>query len=416
VLAPPYWRPRIARLLFNYGLLIDQAIAHLPDHASSRYLVPLSHIPAQYASSTLLPLPQWGRLAAKVGLRLPRCDRMLRHLLPSTALVMRRPNARPIFNWLFQMQPANRQPGTVIIGTSWRGKQGAVILYRFSGQDHRPSAIAKMNLMEGSTGNRMREATALKRLGPGARSAGAQIPQLLSVGRINQYPVLLQSPISGQSFAKLLSYHPKRLPEVFECVSSWLERWNRETMVVRPMHRELLERDILAPAATLASLLKKRSEYRDWLQMRSVRLVGAPAPLVATHNDLTMWNIFRENKVDIGIIDWETARDTGLPLVDLFYAVVDGVAATQGYADRLRAFTACFVTGGIHEPVIEHLVRRLQRAIRLPDELLELCFHSCWIHHAANEHHSTGQSEGPFIKIAQWLAMNPGQISPWIRG
>jgi thiamine kinase-like enzyme len=273
-----------------------------------------------------------------------------------------------------------------------------------------------MNLTEEGASNRMREATILTSLGPSARSAGAQIPQLLSFGRLNQYPVLLQSPISGQSFAKLLSFQPNRLPEVFDCITAWLERWNLETMVVRPLNSELLERDLLTPAASLAPLLEKGDEYRDWLQMRSARLVGAPSPLVATHNDLTMWNIFREDKEDIGIIDWETARDTGLPLVDLFYAVVDGVAATQGYTDRFKAFAACFVAGGTHKPVIDSLVRRLQRGIRVPDEMLELCFHSCWIHHAANEHHSTGESQGPFIKIVQWLALNRYHISTWIRG
>ena len=415
VLAPQRWRVTVRRLLRDYGLRDERTIVHLPDAASSRYLAPLTAMPLNYVLTQLVPIPRWMSSLAMAGSRLVPFEAFLGSVLPWVGLVMRRAGARPMFDWLFQMQPADGQPGAVVIGTSWRGQQGAVILHRFSRGDARPSAVAKMNLTKQHAGNRAREAIILASLGPAARSAGAQIPELLSFGQINHYPVLLQSPISGQSFAKLLSSHPNRLPEVLERITAWLERWNRETMAVRSLDCGLRERDFLAPAATLAPVLENGDEYRKWLEMRSARLLGVPVPLVATHNDLTMWNIFRENKEDLAIIDWETARDADLPLVDLFYAAVDGVAATQGYGDRFKAFEACFAAGGTYEPVIDRLVRRLQRIIRAPGEMLELCFHSCWIHHAANEHLSTHQSEGPFVEIVQWLAVNRRQISSWIR-
>ena len=414
VLAPPRWRSRVKSLLRRHGLAIGPPILHLPNRASSRYLVPLTAVPAQYAFSKLLPLPPWGRRLAMIGLRLPAVQKLLGDLLPSAGFVAHRPGARPLFDWLFQLDHGGQQPGSAVISSSWRGQDGAVVLHRFPGRDAQPSAIAKMNLTATMAGDRVAEAATLARLGPSARSAGAEVPEPLLLGQINDHPVLLQTVVCGRPMASLLAARPKRLLEHMDLLVAWLERWNRSTVSIRPLDLGLLDRELLAPATLLAPLLERGREYRDWLTERCAAVAGMPVPLVATHNDLTMRNVCLMEQGRLGVIDWDGAREEGFPLVDFLYAMTDAAAAVRGYVDRPKAFEACFVPGGVYAKAVTRFLGRLRCAVEIPDEVAELCFHACWLHHAANEHRlGRACGLGPFFAIVQQLHRR--RFKTWMR-
>jgi hypothetical protein len=177
--------------------------------------------------------------------------------------------------------------------------------------------------------------------------------------------------------------------------------------MIRLLDNEQLSQYLLAPTAILAPLLEQGKAYQDWLTARCAMLRGWRAPFVATHNDLTMWNILLDEQGGIGVVDWETASAQGFPLVDFFYAVTDAVAAVRGYVDRPQAFAACFAPRGSYEHVVGRLLRRFRHAVEIPDAIADLCFHACWLHHAVNEHHSSGSSAPrPFFKIMQWLVLH----------
>lgn len=415
ILAPPLWRTTIKQLLERCGLFTEQSMIHLANTVSSRYLVPLAPGPLSFILAQSLPFKHWTSALVAAGARLTFKEALCEKLFPSLGFVMRRLGARPIFHWLSKLHPNGGERAHVLIRRSWRGRNGPIVLYRFTSRHPFPCAIAKLALTHSGTANQLREANVLAGLGPNVRSSGARIPELLSVGRLGGSPVLVESAIKGQPLASLLRAHPSRATQVLESVTTWLERWNRQTAVLQPLNENLLERHILGPAAVLAPILNSLDGYGDWLRMRCARITRIPCPLVATHNDLTMWNILRDDQGPIGIIDWETGEPMGLPLVDFFYAAVDGVAATRNYNDRLKAFQACFIPGGTHEPVIRRLATNFKRAIPTAGGILEMAFHSCWLHHAANEYRSTGESRGEFIKIVQWLATNRSDIAPWIR-
>jgi hypothetical protein len=404
VLVSPRWRPRIKRLLYRYGLRIERPIAHLPNLASSRYLVPINPVPARYAFSKLIASRPWVRRLAMMAFCIPSSERLLGSMLSSVGFAARFPGARPLFNWLFQLDGNMGQPRSVVISLSWRGQDGPVVLHRFSGDSAHPLAIAKMALTPAMAINRVREARVLSCLGPTANSAGAQVPQFLLSGQIGGHPVLLETAISGQRIATVLPSRPNRLLECIEKVVYWLEQWNRATIVIESLTYERLNRELLAPAALLAPLLHQGEEYRDWLTERCAIALGTPMPHVATHNDLTMWNVLLDEQGRIGVVDWEMGVEKGFAMVDFFYAVTDAVAAVEGYTDRLRAFEACFAQGGAWAHVVAHFQNRLSRIIQIPADMADLCFHACWLHHAANEHRSSKNSNPkPFLKIMQWV-------------
>jgi len=214
--------------------------------------------------------------------------------------------------------------------------------------------------------------------------------------------------------ASLLASRPKRLLEHMDLLVAWLECWNRSTIAIRPLDLGLLDRELLAPATLLGPLLERGREYRDWLTERCAAVAGMPVPLVATHNDLTMRNVFLMEEGRLGVIDWDGAREEGFPLVDFLYAVTDAAAATRGYVDRPKAFEACFVPGGVYAKAVTRFLGRLRRAVEIPDEVAELCFHACWLHHAVNEHR-LGRScgLGPFFAIVQQLHRR--RFKTWMR-
>ena len=302
-----------------------------------------------------------------------------------------------------------------IISRSWRSENGGVILHRFLDGDVQPTAIAKMNLGTTDAAKRIAEAATLAHLAPSARRAGALVPQPLVLGRIDSQPVLLQTVVDGRTVASLLASRPNSFLDTMERLVVWLERWNVATLTIRPLDRELLDREILAPAALLAPLLERGKEYQDWLTMRCAMVRGLRVPFVATHNDLTMWNILLDEQGGLGVVDWESAREEGFPLADFFYAVTDAVAAAQGYSDRPQAFLACFTPNGAYAPAVRRFLRRLRNSVEISDDIADLCFHACWLHHAANEHRFSGSSAPrPFLKIVQSLALYRSHFSGWM--
>ena len=409
---PPLKRLRLGKLFKDCDLSIVDAILHLPDQDSSRYLIPLSPTPARYAVSKLLSLTFRKRLLAAVGLCLIGSGKLLQSSLPSACLVVRRRGARPMFEWLFRLN--SQANGSVLIITSSRGKEGSVAVHCFPGGAKKPSAAAKITTKPTETV--IGEVTAHRRFGPIAHAAGAQVSQILSLTNLNDRSVLLQTALCGQSIGALLASRPNRLPVILERLVSWLESWNRSTRTTMPLEVELLEREILAPAALVGAQLDASAEYQQWLKMTCCAQARTAIPLVTTHNDLTMWNLLLGVDDQLGVLDWESARENDLPFVDFFYAVTDAVAIARGFKERSKTFEVCFVAGGAYEHMVEQLLVRLRRAINVPDELVELCFHACWLHHAANEHRATQPSDPrPFLKIVQWLALNRPRVGSWMR-
>jgi Phosphotransferase enzyme family len=412
VLAPRRWRWAIEHLLRDKGLLTEMRVAHFPNWESSRYLVPLNTIPSVYAFSKLMPVRAWRRRLALGALSLPSGGRLLTRILPWIGLVARRPNGRSLFDWLFMLDGDACCRHSAIVSTSWQGEDRSIVLHRFSGLGHYPSAVVKMPRATESD-LQIDEAATLARIGPGVRLAGADVPKPLLTKQIGKHRAFMQSVVNGRSAATLLASQPQRLNGIIERVSAWLERWNLATKVMRPFDRGLIDKAILAPVMCLAPHLQHGLEYRDWLVERCAT-INDPVPLVAAHNDLTVWNVLLDEQGRLGVVDWESAQDESLPLIDLFYAVVDAVAVAKGL-DRFSAFKQSCAPGGAHEQIVIRFLKRDMRALGITTRFAELCLHACFLHHAANEQRVREPDDPqPFFQIVQWLAENRFSHGVWV--
>ena len=294
--------------------------------------------------------------------------------LAAPAAIARPPGSRPLAAWL-----RARGPGTSVVAA-----RGATFLL----DGERLRLAAKVGA--GPPARRdLTEARALAELGPAARAAGADVPEVVEEGELGGRPLLVTTGAEGRPASVLLAERPGLRDELVERIAGWLLRWNAATAADAVFSRELLERELLAPARAVGL----PDSYVSELERMGRAAEGKPVKLVAAHNDLTTANTLVAAGGRLAVVDWDTAAPRSLPLTDLFYVLADAEAATHGFADRVGAFFAA--------PSRE---RQFSDAMELDEAMADLCFHACWLRHAANESLRPDETERPFLEIVRAIA------------
>jgi hypothetical protein len=375
---PPALRALARRRLRESGLELGTPLAQLPAR-SPRYLLPMQARPWRHMLDREIGAHPRVRGGLSGAVSLPSGARLLAESLPGAALVARRRHAAPLAAWLDGLEGDTRPTAHVAVVTSWRGPAGPVILFCFAEGDDRPWGVAKL------APDALREAQLLDQLGPDARAAGAGVPRVLARGVAGAHPVLVESPVTGTSAARVLAAAPERLSGVAHAVAGWLQRWSTATAQPTTVSADWLERIVLDDDLP--------PSYRAWLGDRCAEVAGSSLPLVAAHHDLTMWNLRLGHQGALGVLDWAEAEREALPLTDLFYAIADARAACDGYRDRVSAARAA---------AADPLAERLRVALELSPAAAELCLHACWLRHARNEQRA-GAADRPFAEVVRWL-------------
>lgn len=100
-------------------------------------------------------------------------------------------------------------------------------------------------------------------------------------------------------------------------------------------------------------------------------------PLVVEHRDLSPWNVVVDDAGGLGVLDWESSVEDGLPLLDVLYFVA--------YAGLEDGGAAC--------------VELYRSLLGLPDDVVTPLRLLCWIVHAHSEHGrlTAGELAGGFF-------------------
>jgi hypothetical protein len=372
------------------GLDDIEEFIHVPDAERSRLLVPLSRAPMRFALARL-GRRTWRWRLARLAARLPLGAQLVARR-GSIGLAARRPGSPPLLAWL---RALGTGPGEAVLQIG-AGPESGIVVYTLRAGSAEPANIAKVSA---EPARLECEERALRRLGETARKAGADIPEPLLVHTVDGVGVLLETPLSGGLLAHLLAGAPRRLPAALDRIARWLAAWHRLSARPSQLVAAWLEREVLAPAEAIADALHDGDGYLLRIETLCERAEGTTMPLVASHNDLTSINVLEE-RGRLGIVDWEHARDDGLPLADFLYAAADAAAAVGGHRDRSGAFEDCFVPGRRWADLVARLERRLRDAVGLSGEAAELCFQACWARHGANELRASGGRPGEFVELA----------------
>ena len=359
----------------------------------------LTNVPSGYTRMGRLK----GRLLGRAGVAI-----ILRRWHQGAWIVGRHPGARPLFNWLLQSIPAAPAASTAIIHAKWRRGRGSVVVRALT-TGGQLAAVAKLTLGESDAGARIsKEAEFLTRAGEDLRDIGLLIPSARVLRRELGIPVMLANVVPGDTAAALILSGRISGSAMLASLGEKLLAWSRRTVVSRTIEAGWVEREVLEPADKIVPLLENGEKYLGWLQARCRALVGAQMPLVATHGDLTMWNVLVTTGGSLGIVDWEAATPEGLPLRDLCYAALDIASAAHRYSDRADAFRKCFEVCGPEARQLTHLRTQLGQALGLSRDAALLCFHACWLQHAVEEAGKRNPPEfRPFREILRRLASRP---------
>jgi hypothetical protein len=231
---------------------------------------------------------------------------------------------------------------------------------------------------------------------------------VLHTTRIGAAPVLLETFVRGTAAARVIAARPEAMDPIVTALAQWLTTWATTTAATTTLAAELVEAVSLGPLRALADGLPPR--FVTLIEARSERLIGQRVQTTAAHNDLTMWNVLAREDGSIAVLDWENATSCALPLTDLFYAIVDAVAATDRYADRPAAFRSCFEETGARAAWAGALVHAQRGALGVDDSVVATAFASCWLRHAHNER--LRRLEYGFLALLQDLAAAPQKFWP----
>lgn len=105
-------------------------------------------------------------------------------------------------------------------------------------------------------------------------------------------------------------------------------------------------------------------------------------PTVLQHNDIGCWNVITDDDSFV-VVDWESAHAHGLPLWDLWYFLLDALAAIDGAApDRREAYFAALFRGELAtSSILFRWTCRAVEELRIPPDAVAAIATLCWLHH-----------------------------------
>jgi hypothetical protein len=178
----------------------------------------------------------------------------------------------------------------------------------------------------------------------------------------------------GRRLRELLQAPGRRAEKLrlIEAVSAWIVDLSRVTAA--PPERLQGER-----------LRLEREVLTQWPTADGHALADLPPlPAVLQHNDLGSWNLVFDG-AQFTAIDWESAREHGLPLWDLFYFLADALAMIDGAwtgAERPNHTVRLFLGELASSRVLFDWTRRAVSALGLPPAAVGSVATLCWLHHS----------------------------------
>ena len=215
-------------------------------------------------------------------------------------------------------------------------------------------------------------------------SVARRVPRLLGRSECDGLPFSVETAAVGERLSTLLRRpggHREKVAAI-ERVAEWLIDVARST--TRPTDRlgpELARlEDVVArwtSSGAAADLVQRLPALQGTLQ----------------HNDLGSWNIVVGGEA-FTAVDWESARETGLPLWDILYFLVDALPLLEGAdtaeerADRALAL----LRGELQScPLLFAWIQRAVAATHVPPDAVGAIATLCWLHHGLS-HVDRGQA------------------------
>lgn len=213
-----------------------------------------------------------------------------------------------------------------------------------------------------------RAAALLRRAGPAVAS---RAPAVVARFELHGHSASVEQAALGVPLDRVLRRHGTGALPTVEAICAWILDLGAATARPRALGPEL---------GRLGDVLASRSLPSDLL----APLAGLPG--VLQHNDLGSWNIHVDGG-SFAVLDWESARDDGLPLWDLAYFLGDAlplVAGARSFEERAEAAADIFAGRHALSGVLFEWIERAARLMSMPDDAIGPAVLTGWLHHATS--------------------------------
>ena len=271
---------------------------------------------------------------------------------------------------------------TVALMTGGPRSISKVVGLGFAADSAEPVFAIKWSRVPESEPGLRREADALA--ASHAHRPAPGVPRLLA--RIDDAPLAIaESAARGSPMFPRLT--KKNVATLTRLAAAWLSEFNareRGTLIDKPTMRAWTSREVQRFAETFGpvidqSLLEQTSRLCEQL---------GEIPSVIEHRDFGPWNLFLDDTRRLTVLDWESSRVRGLPLLDLIYLItymaffVDGAMVSRRFDDSYRALLdSRTAMGALRQELLEQHREQIGISIAAVRALRALC----WIGHAESE-------------------------------
>jgi hypothetical protein len=250
------------------------------------------------------------------------------------------------------------------------------LFHVFRSAESVPSWVIKFSRVEGYDAPFQRDEQGLGLAADAGGSVVAHAPRLLGRLAVDGIEVSVETAAVGHRLRELLirpGAADGKLRRI-ERVAAWIVEAARETRT------------------TPTALADERTRLRDEVIPRWRELGAGPElvddlpelPAVLQHNDVGSWNIVVQGD-DFTLVDWESAREHGLPLWDLFYFLADALALVDGETSgesRHRHTAALFRGERPSSRLLFGWTRTAVESLELPEQAVGSIATLCWLHHS----------------------------------
>ncbi len=242
------------------------------------------------------------------------------------------------------------------------------VFHVFAPGADRPAWALKVARMRDYDASFRRDERGLSLVHAAGGSAAAHAPHLVGRFTVDGHHASLETAAVGERLSTLLPRRTAAARAAFLDVANWTESVGLETAAegggeVARLAREVIPRWNVGP---------------DILE--AVRTV----PGVLQHNDLGTWNVVAEARGRFTVLDWESARNDGMPLWDLLYFAVDALGQLDGAAtfEHRTRHAVRLLRGELPSSgELFGLVRRYVQTLGLASESVGPLATLCWLHH-----------------------------------
>lgn len=189
-----------------------------------------------------------------------------------------------------------------------------VILFVFADSYQRPFMVVKVSRTKETFATLISESNNLLAIQERFEKFSG-IPQILFSVRDNDFVAIGESYIAGAPISTYLNKANYR--ELCLKVTSWILNFAEKTKT--PTTRDSLDNIIKPIECDVDQLFSVLSDTNSADQVKKILDNFVPLFLVCEHGDFGPWNIHLTPNGELGVIDWEGMRISGLPATDLIY-------------------------------------------------------------------------------------------------